>query len=292
MRSTGGGCMYLKFFGLTERPFAITPDIQYLYLGKQHEQALDTLMYGINQRLGFLLLTGEVGAGKTMLSRALLSRLDTSVATALLINPLLSVPELLKSITKDFGIPVRYNSPQKQIDALNRFLIRLSEEGRNAMVVVDESQNLSLEALETIRMLTNLETSKTKLLQILLVGQPELLKRLKSHELRQLDQRITTRFHLLPLTQVEMMRYINHRLCIAGGGGKVFFDPKAYRMIYDETKGFPRLINLVCDRALMAAFVRESYIIDKLAVKAAIADWKGRHVPSPWQFLRRLVLSE
>ncbi|HPQ80590.1 MAG TPA: AAA family ATPase [bacterium] len=284
--------MYLKFFGLNERPFSITPDIQYLYLGKQHEQALDTLMYGINQRLGFSLLTGEVGAGKTTLSRALLSRLDPSVSTALLVNPLLSVPEMLKAITKDFGVPVRYNSPQKQIDALNRFLIKLAEEGKNALVVVDEAQNLSMEALESLRMLTNLETAKTKLLQIMLVGQPELLKRLRSHELRQLDQRITTRYHLVALSQVEMMRYLNHRICIAGGGGKVFFDPKAYRLIYKETKGYPRLINILCDRALMAAYVRESYVVDGAAVRTALADWKGRRFVSPFNFLRRLVFRE
>lgn len=284
--------MYLKFFGLSERPFSITPDIKYLYLGKQHEQALDTLMYGINQRLGFVLLTGEVGAGKTTLSRALLARLDESVATALLVNPLLSVPEVLKSITKDFGLSVRYTSPQKHIEALNKFLLTLASQNKNALVVVDESQNLSLEALETLRMLTNLETDKTKLLQIMLVGQPELLRWLRSHELRQLDQRITTRYHLTPLSLVEMMRYINHRICTAGGGGKVFFDPKAYRMIYKETKGYPRLINLICDRALMAAFVRESYVVDRTSVRAAISDWKGRnHKSSPWGFLRRLVFS-
>lgn len=283
--------MYLKFFGLNERPFAITPDIQYLYLGKQHEQALDTLMYGINQRLGFTLLTGEVGTGKTILSRALLARLDKSVATALLINPLLSVPELLKAINKDFGISIRYNSPQKQIDALNKFLLGLAEKGRNALVVIDESQNLSIEALETLRMLTNLETEKEKLMQIMLVGQPELLRKLRSHEMRQLNQRVTTRFHLMPLTQVEMMRYINHRICIAGGGGKVFFDPKAYRIIYRESHGYPRLVNLICDRSLMAAYVREAYVVDRDAVNVAIADWKGRHGLSPWHFVKRWVFN-
>lgn len=283
--------MYLNFFGLSERPFSITPDIQYLYLGRQHEQALDMMLYGINERLGFLLLTGEVGAGKTTLSRALLARLNSNVATALLVNPLLSVPELLKSITRDFGIPVRYNSPQKQIDALNRFLLNLNAENRNALVIVDEAQNLSFEALEALRMLTNLETAKTKLLQILLVGQPELLKRLSSRELRQLDQRITARYHLKPLTEVEMMRYINHRINVAGGAGKIFFDRSAYRQIYRESNGYPRIIHLLCDRALMAAFVRESFVIDRLAVKSAIADWKGGREPSPWQFLRRLVFS-
>lgn len=281
--------MYLSFFGLNERPFTITPNIQYLYLGKQHEQALDTIMYGIKERMGILLLSGEVGAGKTMLSRALLSRLDRSVATSLLVNPLLSVEELLKAITKDFGLTVRYNSPQKQIDGLNRFLVKIAAEDRNALVVVDEAQNLSTEALEVLRMLTNIETEKSKLLQILLVGQPEILKKLKRHDLRQLDQRITTRFHLMPLSQVEMMRYISHRICIAGGGGKVFFDPKAYRLIYRETKGFPRLINLLCDRALMAAFVRESYVVERSDVKVAMSDWKGRNKISPWQFIKSLV---
>lgn len=283
--------MYLKFFGFSERPFALTPDIQYLYLGKQHKQALDTLTYGIEERLGFVLLTGEVGTGKTTLLRALLSHLDTSIATALLLTPLLSVPELLKGITKDFGISNRYTSPQKQIEALNHFLLQLADEGRNALVVVDEAQALSMEALETLRMLTNLETEKTKLLQILLVGQPELLKRLGSHELRQLNQRITTRYHLLPLSRVEMMRYINHRICIAGGGGKVFFDPKAYRLIHKEAGGYPRLINILCDRSLMAAFVRENYVVDTTAVKVAVVDWKGRQRPSPWRFLKQLVFS-
>ena len=283
--------MYLEFFGLSDKPFSITPDVHYLYLGKQYEQALDTTMYGVREKLGFSMLTGEVGTGKTMLSRALLARLDSSYETALLVNPLLSVEELLKAITKDFGIAIRYNSPQKQIEALNKFLLRNAAENKTALVVIDEAQNLSYESLEMLRLLTNLETKTEKLLQILLVGQPELLKKIRSHELRQLEQRITTRFHLRPMSQVEMMRYINHRICIAGGGGKVFFDPNAYKMIYKETMGYPRLINVLCDKSLMSAFVRGVYVIDKIAVKAAKADWKGREIVSPWSFLRRLVFS-
>lgn len=284
--------MYLKFFGLVERPFAITPDIQYFYLGKQHEQALDTLMYGINQRLGFVMLTGEVGTGKTMITRALLSRLSDSVATALIVNPLLSVPELLSAITKDFGITVRNSSPQKQIDALNKFLLGRTREDANALVVVDEAQNLSLEALEALRMLTNLETDKNKLLQIMLVGQPELLKKLASHELRQLDQRITARYNLDALSISDMARYINHRICTAGGGGRVFFEPKAFKLAHAESNGVPRIVNLLCDRALMSAFIRETCIIDKTTMKAAIADWRGRrNVSSPWGLIKRVVFS-
>ncbi len=284
--------MYLDFFGFKDRPFSITPDIQYLYMSKQHEQALDTILYGIKNRLGFSMLTGEVGTGKTLLTRALLERLDDSVETSLLVNPLLSVPELLKAINKDFGINIRYNSPQKQIDALNTFLLKNASDGKNAVVVIDEAQNVSMEALETIRMLTNLETNTTKLVQVLLVGQPELLKKLRSHELRQLEQRITTRYHLRALSQLEMIRYINHRIFVAGGGGKVFIDPKAYKLIYRETKGYPRLINVVCDKALMAAFVQESHVINRNEVKAAIMDWRGREErSSPWGFFKRLVFS-
>jgi general secretion pathway protein A len=236
--------------------------------------------------MGFSMLTGEVGTGKTLLTRAVLARLDKTVETALLVNPLLSVPELLKAITKDFGIPVRFNSPQKQIEALNRFLLGIASEGRNALVIIDEAQNLSVEALEMVRMLTNLETETMKLLQILLVGQPELLRKLRSHELRQLDQRITTRYNLTPLSQVDMMRYINHRICIAGGGGKVFFDPSAYKLIYKETEGYPRLINILCDKAMMAAYVKEIFIITKAEVQAAICDWKGEDRASPFGFFK------
>jgi len=283
--------MYLNFFGLSDKPFSITPDIQYLFMGKQYEQALDTIIYGINNRNGFSMLTGEVGTGKTLMSRVLMARLDPSMATALLINPLLSVEELLKSITKDFGLNIRYNSPQKQIEGLNNFLLKMHAEGRNALVVIDEAQNLSIEALEMIRMLTNLETASTKLLQILLVGQPELLKKLKTHELRQLDQRITTRFHLTALTQTEMMRYINHRISIAGGGGKLFFEPASYKLIHKETKGYPRLINIVCDKALMSAYVKGQYIVARDDVKTALIGWRGRERVSPWAMIKRLVMS-
>ncbi len=282
--------MYLEFFGFSEKPFSITPDTHFMFLGKQHELALSSITFNIKERSGFSLLTGEVGAGKTTLARSLLERLDDSVKTALIINPLLSVPELLRSITKDFGIPVRVNTPQKNIEALNTFLLKRAENNQNAVVVIDESQDLSTEALETIRLLTNLETEKHKLLQILLVGQPELLSRLARHDMRQLNQRITVRFHLEPLDFTEMMRYINHRICVAGGGGKVFFEPNSYKMIHKTTKGYPRLINILCDRSLMAAYVRGSTVIADDMVRAAITDWKGTKRLSFMDYLKKIVL--
>ncbi len=283
--------MYLNFFGLRERPFNITPDVSYLYLGRQYEQALDTITYGINERAGMLMLTGEVGTGKTLLSRVLLSRLDDSVATALLVNPLLSVPELLKAINKDFGVPTRINSPQKQIEALNGFLIKLCEKGKNALVVIDEAQNLTFESLEALRMLTNLETDNRKLIQVLLVGQPELLKKLASHELRQLNQRITARYHLEALSKVEMMRYINHRIYVAGGSSGLYFDPSVCRTVYKHSKGYPRLINVICDKALMAAYVRGTKVIDDKSVDLAIADWRGKKPFSPIDLFWKNVFS-
>lgn len=281
--------MYLEFFGLKEKPFSITPDLDFLYLGKAQEQALGTLLYGVREKLGFGLLTGEVGAGKTTLSRALLNRLDPNVATALLVNPLLSVPELLQAVAKDFGLDIRSQSPQELLEALDIFLLNRAEEGKTALLIIDEAQNLSFESFEVVRMLTNLETDKHKLVQIILIGQPELLKKLASHDLRQLNQRITTRVHLKPLMLVDMMRYINHRVSIAGGSGKVFFDPKAYKMIYRESKGFPRVINLLCERALMAAYVKESYVVNREAVQSAVKDWLGAQPTTWWDKLKRLV---
>lgn len=268
--------MYCEFFGLTEKPFSITPDLGFFYLGKQHEQALAMYKYGIEEKLGFMLLTGEVGSGKTVLTRALLTRLSNDIVTSLLFNPILDVAELLKAITNDFGIKCRYTSPQKQIEALNNFLLDLVSQGKIAVAVIDEAQNLSREALEMVRLLTNLETEKQKLLQVLLVGQPELNRILSKYDMRQVDQRITARFNLEPFSLTEMMRYINHRICIAGGGGKIFFEPQSYKKIYSATKGFPRLINLLCDRALMVAFVKESFVLDKTMIDQALKDWRGK----------------
>lgn len=271
--------MYLSYFGLTDKPFSITPDSKYLFLTKQYESALDTLEYAIRERLGFAVLTGEVGTGKTTISRVLLTRLPETVATAFLINPLLSIPELLQAINKDFGIATRLLSPQRQIDALNKFLLDQAEKGRNAVAIIDESQNLSVEALEMIRMLTNLETDRAKLLQIVLVGQPELMQKLSTYELRQLNQRVTARSHLVPLQFIEMVRYINHRIVLAGGNNKVFFDSSAYREVWKASLGIPRIVNIVCDRTLMAAYVADTATIGGSIVKKAISDLGGITLP-------------
>lgn len=285
------GYMYLNFFNLSEQPFDIAPNIRYLYLGRSHEAALTTLKYGVNERQGFLLLTGEVGTGKTTLVRALLEHLDERTHTALLINPLLSVTELICTINRDFGLATRRASPKGQIDALNGFLLKVNAGGENAVLIIDEAQNLSPDALEAIRLLTNLETDRHKLLQIILVGQPELNDMLADHRLRQLAQRITTRANLEALDSMEMMRYINHRICTANGGGKIFFEPKAYRLIHKATKGYPRLINLICHRALMATYIREDPTVNVAAVKQAIADWGGDKRSLKWAWVKRLVFS-
>ncbi len=283
--------MYLNFFGLSEHPFAITPDTRFFFLGRSHEAALATLKFGIEGRLGFLMLTGEVGSGKTTLARVLLDRLDKNIHTSLIINPMLTVPELLREITRDFGIATAGPSPTDHIAGLNKFLLELSVQGKNALVVIDEAQNLSYEALEAIRLLTNLETDKHKLLQILLVGQPELNAKLANHNLRQLNQRIVSRVNLEALDMMEMMRYINFRIGVANGAGKIFFEQKAYRLLHRKTGGYPRLINLVCDRALMSSYVREMPFVDKRGVKLALADLQGVSVQHGWRRLKRLVFS-
>lgn len=265
--------MYLDYFGLKEKPFTLTPDTKYLFLTKEYESAMGTLRYAVKDRMGFFVLTGEVGTGKTLLTRALLSEIDNSVETSLLVNPLMSVPELLQGINRDFGIKQKALSVQKQIDALNKLLMELHLAGRTALVIIDEAQNLSLEALEMIRMLCNMETEKSKLLQILLVGQPELDRKLNTYSLRQLKQRVVARCALRPLTLSEMVRYINHRLYLASDGQcRVYLEPDAYKPMYAATKGIPRLINIICDRALIAAYVSESPMLSGAIVRKAIRD--------------------
>ena len=268
--------MYKEFFGLKENPFDLTPDSHFLFPSKKHQEALAHLTYGIEARKGFIMITGEVGAGKTTLCRALLSRVNPNVEVAFVLNSYLNAFEILQAVNQDLGIPTKAQSKKDLIDELNEFLLRQKEQNRNVVVLIDECQNLPFETLEQLRMLSNLETEKEKLLQIIMVGQPELLDILNRPELRQLNQRITVRYHLYPLDYKEMVEYIYHRLKIAGSDGSVHFADKALRKIYSYSKGVPRIINVVCDNTLLAAYVSETKKISYKLVKKAVTEIQGK----------------
>lgn len=267
--------MYLKFFGLTEPPFNITPDPRFLFFTRHHREAYDHLIYGIEHRKGFIELTGEVGSGKTTLCRAVLTGLSRHVKTALILNPGLTETQLLRAILRDFGLTVRSRDRLAYMECLNEFLLGQLKEGCNVAVIIDEAQDLNASVLEQIRLLSNLETDQHKLLQIVLCGQPELKQRLAAPELRQLRQRITVRYHLFPLTEDEMRQYIEHRLKMAGGDGRVVFKPDAVRRVYAYSKGIPRLTNAVCDVALLAGYVAGMRDIDAACIRRAILQLEG-----------------
>ena len=268
--------MYESFFGFKEKPFNITPDPKYLYLSDQHQEAIAHLHYGIEQRGGFVVITGEVGTGKTTLCRHLLNNMDDRTEGAIIFNPNLSEIELLKAINSDFGIDASAETKKELIDELNRFLLEERLRGKNMALMIDEAQNLLPVVLEQIRMLSNIETEKEKLIQIILIGQPQLKKLLARPELEQLNQRVTARYHLTALNRKETYRYIQHRLDIACNGSHVVFDPAAMRAIYGFSKGIPRLINVVCDRALLGAFTAGKQTpISKKIVKQAIREVAG-----------------
>jgi general secretion pathway protein A len=267
--------MYQEFYGLKEKPFVLTPDPQFIYLSNGHRTALESLLYGIRQREGFMVMVGDIGTGKTTICRALLEKLDKNVNTALIFNSFLTEEELLESILQDFGFPSKGRSRKERIDALNKLLIYYLARGKNAVLIIDEAQNLSIPVLEQIRMLSNLETEKEKMLQIILVGQSELEQKLKSPELRQLNQRIAIRHRLSPLSQTEMESYIFQRLQVAGANGNITFSRSAFDEIYKVSKGTPRLINLLCDRALLGGFIDQTYHINKTIVKKAEKSLSG-----------------
>ena len=276
--------MYTSFFGLHEKPFSITPDPRYLFLSERHGEALAHLVYGVTESGGFIQLTGEVGTGKTTLVRSLLlNRMPDNADVAVVLNPQLSVIEFLATICEELHIEVTHNkgSIKALTDALNRHLLEAHAEGRRTILVVDEAQNLAPAVLEQVRLLTNLETAKQKLLQIILIGQPELRELLARTDLRQLAQRITARYHLEPLSRDETASYIEHRLKVAGALGEVF-DSSAKREVFRLSQGVPRLINVICDRALLGGYARESRRINARLIREAAAEVHGELEPSPW----------
>lgn len=268
--------MYTRYFGLAENPFALSPDPRYLYMSRRHEEALAHLSYGIEHGGGFVQLTGEVGTGKTLMIRALLERLPPNVDVALVLYPFLSVREFVGAICADLRIePADPNSLKALIDSLNAYLLANHARGRRTVLIVDEAQKLSHEVLEQVRLLTNLETTKEKLLQILLIGQPELKGLLAQHGLRQLAQRITARYDLQPLSPPETRDYINHRTRVAGAP-RPLFSSAALRWIHRAARGTPRLINVLCDRALLGA-----YAADRTHVSLSVARRAARETGQP-----------
>uniref|UniRef100_UPI0035935B4E ExeA family protein n=1 Tax=Thiocapsa sp. TaxID=2024551 RepID=UPI0035935B4E len=268
--------MYPKYFGLKEPSFSIAPDPHYLFLSEQHKEALAHLLYGAGESGGFVLLTGEVGTGKTTVCRAFLEQLPEGVEVALILNPAVTANELLLNLCDEFRIqvPEGERSVKALVDRLNAYLLDAHGKGRRPVLIIDEAQNLRPKVLEQIRLLTNLETSKHKLLQIFLIGQPELRRLLERDALRQINQRITARFHLRPFSPQETGDYIRHRVAVAGVD-RPLFTAAAIRRIYRCSGGVPRVVNILCDRALLGACVTRSSQVTPAIVKRAAREVQG-----------------
>ena len=271
--------MYLEFYGLRENPFNVTSDPNFLYFTKAHKEALLYLLYGIKEKKGFLEITGEIGAGKTTLCKALLNQLDKNTKTAFILNPNLSEIQLLEAIVEDFGLHTARRTKISLLRQLNNFLMEELKKNSSVVLILDEAQNLKPHTLEAIRLLSNLETDKEKLFQIVLVGQPELRRRLNSPSLLQLRQRIGVRFHINPLEKEEVDKYIYHRLKVAGAeDNSIHFTQGALDAIFRYSGGIPRLINLVCDKALLSGFVLETKLINAEIVDKSVVEIEGREV--------------
>jgi general secretion pathway protein A len=264
--------MYCEYFGFLKRPFELTPDPAFLYLGEAHREGLATLVYGVQSGKGFVLLTGEVGTGKTTLLHALLGQLDSSTASAFIFNPRLEPLDFFHVLFEELGIEEKCHTKAEYLLTLNRFLITRLENGEPTLLIVDEAQTLSPEMLEEIRLLSNLETPRSKLIQIMLVGQPELKEVLARPELRQLRQRIALRHHLRPFDERELREYVDERLRRAGYTGKGILKRSALRELYAVSGGIPRVVNSVCDCALLLAYSRDRNLLDASLIREAAAD--------------------
>ncbi len=268
--------MYQEFYGLDKMPFNTTPDTRFFFHSEQHQEALSSLLYAVNERKGFVLLTGEIGAGKTTVCRAFLNRLDPNTKVAVITNTRLTERQLLQSICEEFGLWIPGNVGKVTLfNELNTFLVEQYRQGTNVVLIVDEAQNLRPEVLEEIRLISNLETERDKLIQIVLMGQPELRDIVELPELKQLKQRIVLRFHLYPLSEREAQAYIFHRLRMAGADGSLKFSRKALAQIYEYSGGIPRVINIVCDNTLLLGFVNETKKISEGLVSEVIRDLEG-----------------
>ncbi len=274
--------MYEAFYGFQENPFRLTPDPRYLFLSANHQEALGHLLFGVHEGQGVVVLTGEIGAGKTTLLRTLAGDLDASITLAYLFNPALSDVELLQAINADLGLPADSTSKRALTDALNRFLLAQQAAGRRVVVIIDEAQNLAASVLEQLRLLSNLETEQEKLLHIILAGQPELREILAQPELAQLDQRVTIRWHLGPLGVKDTAAYVRHRLSVAADGREVsLFSPAALRQVYRFSRGIPRLINILCHRALLVGYTQEEPRIRSQTMRQAIKELRRHTTRSP-----------
>ena len=270
--------MYETYYELTAAPFNITPDPKYLYFSRQHREAFEHILFGIAQRKGFIQITGEVGAGKSTLCRAVLSVLEETEGTydtALVLNPVMTGIQLLRTILRELDLDDRGNDRVRLLQRLNEFLLERASAGSDVVLIIDEAQDMSDELLEEVRLLSNLETEDRKLLQIVLVGQPELRSKLDGARLRQLRQRIIVRFHLGPISRGETEDYIRHRLVVAGSRGRPTFSPAALRAIHRYSRGVPRLINAVCDKALLVGYVEGLDHLGRKQIRRAVRDLEG-----------------
>jgi type II secretory pathway predicted ATPase ExeA len=286
--------MYTDYFGFNENPFSIAPNPRYLYMSTMHQEALAHLVYGTTSKGCIVLLTGEIGTGKTTISRYFLEKLPRSTDIAVIMNPKLTGYELLASVCDEFQIKVTIPEPTSKnyIDSLNEFLLKAYSANRQAVLVIDEAQNLDLDVLEMLRLLTNLETDQQKLLKIVLLGQSELRSILARPELEQINQRITSRYHLKGLKRADVEAYIAHRIMVAGGGRSTFFTSRALIEIYRASRGIPRLINSLCDHSLLAAYSQDKEQVDKKIVQKAAAEIFGNDGLGPdLKFSFRLILT-